>query len=443
MAYTQMLRIDRIGPDELDLLLARGFFRMHQGVFTCTFLSDEDGLHSVVWTRRPLQGAPLPASARRRLRRVQQRMRVVVQPCRLDAEREELYSRYFQHVGGNRSETLRGVLFGDEAVEAASARARARAEAGEQDARLDDMIDALLEEMAEDQRVADPRAPIPAASADEDDADEPSGPRPRALRLDLDEAVFDLPTAPTRARAARAAGRLPGDRFDSWEVTIRDGGRLVGYSIFDIGHDSMESIIGVYDPDYARFGLGAVTMLVEIEWGAAAGFQWHYAGYIVPGVQAFEYKRDVGYLQFWDTEAELWRPISALEPSDLAGPRIERALAVAGEALRAAGYPTERVLNSPYRVVQLNNGAHQFIGEPYLLRWGGAGGGLQRVITYDLYTHRYQVDLCLPSRDLSQVLPHAEVQGQACQTRLLHRLKRVGATADPHQLAALLEASLR
>ena len=442
MAYTQMLRIDRIGPDELDLLLARGFFRMHQGVFTCTFLNDEDGLHSVVWTRRPLQGAPLPASARRRLRRVQQRMTVAIAPCRLDAEREELYSRYFQHVGGNRSETLRGVLFGDEAVEAATQRARARA--GEQDAALDDMIDALLEEMADEQRAVDPEAQPPArAEGRRGPARTVGSTPPHLAALEQDEAAFDAPTAPTGARAARAAGRLPGDRFDSWEVTIRDHGRLVGYSIFDIGHDSMESIIGVYDPDYARFGLGAVTMLVEIEWGAAAGFLWHYAGYIVPGVDAFEYKRDVGHLEFWDTEAELWRPIAALDPGVLAGPRIERALEVAGEALRAAGYPTERVLNAPYRVVQLNNGAHQFIGEPYLLRWGGAGGGLQRVITFDLYTLRYQVDLCLPSRDLSQVLPHLEVQGQSCQTRLLHRLKRVGTTEDPHQLAALLESSLR
>lgn len=417
MAYTQMLRIDRIGPDELDLLLARGFFRMHQGVFTCTFLNDEDGLHSVVWTRRPLQGVPLPVQAQRRLRKVRSAFTIEVGPCRLDAEREGLYSRYFEHKGGNRSETLRGVLFGDEAVDAAEARVAARRGAEDDAPPLDDVIDALLDELASQ----GPHSPTPGA---QDEGEEPTD---------------DLPTTPTGARAFRAGGRLPGDRFDTWEVSIRDGGRLVGYSIFDIGRDSIESIVGIYDPDYRRHGLGVATLFAEIDWGAAAGFSWHYAGYIVPGVDAFEYKRDVGHLEFWDAEAELWRPIAALDEAALPGRRIEAAIDAAESALLQAGYLTERLLNSTYRVVQLNNGAHQFIGEPWLLRWGS--GGVQRIITYDLHTRRYHLDLCVPTRDLSHVLPTPEQRSHPCMTRLLHRIKRIGSTSRPAELARLLEAS--
>ena len=466
MAYTQMIRLEKLLPDELDLLLARGFFRMHQGVFTCTFLSDEEGLHTVVWTRRALQDAPLPAHAQRRLRKIKRELDIDIGPCMLDAEREDLYRRYFAHVGGNRSSSLRGVLFGDGEPEddegtdtdAPDAGPDAPPEAPDDHAleRMIDDISGLLDrEPAEAAATGPERRPGPAQPlahrrrahdvieadeapidlwADEDVEDEPteqSGPHGSAL---------GRPSAQGRP-TAHGRPRLSGDRFDSWEVCVRHEGRLIGYSVFDLGRDSMESIIGIYDPDYARYGVGIGTMLLEVEWGADRGFLYHYAGYVVPGVQSFEYKRAVGHLEHWDPELERWRPIEELEPDRLLGPRIQRALNLASEALARGRFHLELVVNAPYRIVQLNGGAHQFLGEPWYLRWGPPGS-LQRVVTYDPFLGRYALDLCLPSRDLGHVLPSLELSKVACTTRLLHRLKRVGTVEQPSALLALFERSL-
>lgn len=426
MAYTQMIRLDKLLPDELDLLLARGFFRMHQGVFTCSFLSDEAGLHTVVWTRRLLQGAPLPAAGLRRLRKLRRELEVEISPCTLDDEREDLYRRYFEHVGGNRSPTLRGVLFGDGEPEEPPDDGPP-VEAGEADDDDDDPLERMIGGFT---GLLDRRFELGEGSglgAEEDTDDEPTEPAP--------------PGPPLRGRPwAGSRPRLPNDRFDSWEVCVRRAGQLVGYSVFDLGRDSMESIIGIYDPEVARFGVGISTMLLEVEWGAAHGFRYHYAGYLVPGVQSFEYKRAVGHLEHWDPERERWRPIEELDPDRLLGPRIQRALGLASEALSRGRYQAELVVNAPYRIVQLNGGAHQFVGEPWYLRWGPPGS-LQRVVTYDPFLGRYAVDLCLPSRDLGHVLPSVELTRVLCSTRLLHRLKRVGTVEQPAGLLSLFERS--
>ncbi len=288
MAYTRLFRIERLQPDELDLLLARGFFRMHQNIFTCMFLSNEQGMHSVVWTRRALPGPPFRSSARKRLSRIKARFAVSVQPARLDEEREELYARYLEHVGGVRSESLHAIVFGEEA----------------------------------------PPPPLPTSSEEA-----------RRVRDQCDRG-------------------LGGDRFDTWEVTIRDGGRLVAHSLFDLGRDSIESIVCSWDQDYARFGLGVGTLLTEVEWGGEQGFSWHYSGYLVPGVSAFEYKREVGALEAWEPTDELWIPLEELDLGRLPGARIQAALERARKAL-APFFDCEMVINLSYRAVHLNHHVNQ------------------------------------------------------------------------------------
>ena len=450
MAYTQMIRMDRLLPDELDLLLARGFFRMHQGVFTCTFLSNETGLHTVVWTRRALRDAPLPSKARRRLNRIRRELDVEIGPCLLDEEREDLYQRYFEHVGGNRSPSLRGVLFGDNEPDPPEPTGPEDLDDDVLENMIDEFMDRIDDELLEPSRpapIGHARARLDPDDDHHDDDDDADGAPTLMAEEDVDDEPTD-PTEPTRpaphahARSPRHAhARLAGDRFDSWEVTVRREGRLIGYSVFDIGRDSIESNVGIYDPDYAHYGVGLGTMMLEIEWGIAHGFSYHYAGYVVPGVSSFEYKRDVGHLEHWCPDQERWRPIDELEPATLIGPRILAALTAAREALGRGRFHMELLVNAPYRIVQLNHGAHQFIGEPWYLRWGPPGS-LQRVVTFDPYTRRYALDLCLPSRDLGEVLPSLELRAVPSTTRLLHRLKRVGVVEQPGALLSLFERSL-
>lgn len=68
-------------------------------------------------------------------------------------------------------------------------------------------------------------------------------------------------------------------------------------SYFDVGRESLASLLGLYDPAYARFGLGIYTMLEEIEFARARELRFFYPGYVVPGLRSFEYKLELGPVQ--------------------------------------------------------------------------------------------------------------------------------------------------
>ncbi len=102
--------------------------------------------------------------------------------------------------------------------------------------------------------------------------------------------------------------------FDTYEVCVYDGEKLVAVSFFDVGNYSLASILGLYDPDYQKYSLGTYTLLLEIEFAQKHGFKFYYPGYVVLGENgySFAYKLRLANLQFRDSEGK-WCPISEIE----------------------------------------------------------------------------------------------------------------------------------
>ncbi len=88
--------------------------------------------------------------------------------------------------------------------------------------------------------------------------------------------------------------------FDTREVSLSLDGRLVAFSWFDLGEDSSQSLMGVYEPSLSSHSLGFTTMLLEIEYSMQRGLRWFYPGYVLPGEPAMDYKLRVGDVQFRD-----------------------------------------------------------------------------------------------------------------------------------------------
>ena len=105
--------------------------------------------------------------------------------------------------------------------------------------------------------------------------------------------------------------------FDTLQVSVFDGDRLVAFSYFDRGESALQSVCGYYDPAYDRYSLGLYTMAIEIEEAKRWGMDYHYAGYIVPGNDTFEYKRRVGNLEAFDDAARSWYPIAEMDADEL------------------------------------------------------------------------------------------------------------------------------
>lgn len=341
----QLIRPDSLPPDALDALLASGWYRMRQSVFTCRYLLGPRGLHSAVWTRLPLRGYRFRASHRRRLKHLHQRFRVEIVDQGPDGEHEELYERYVAHVQGERPESLRETLF--------------------------------------------------------------------------DEDGQGLPLFRTR------------------QVSVRDEvGRLVACSFFDEGRESLQSVVGIYDPAHARHGLGMATMLEEIRYGLSGGFRFHYAGYVVPGVPSFDYKREVGELQYYDADRHHWRALSELDEEALVSVRLQKGLQVASALLAQAGIPHRLRSYPPYRVVFANELQHRCVSAPLFLECGRAGDdNVSLVLSFDPVSGTYCLDACQRGRDLTELMgesprPESGLKADLC---LLVRLDRAGSTESAEQ----------
>ncbi|WP_306644054.1 GNAT family N-acetyltransferase [Sanyastnella coralliicola] len=88
--------------------------------------------------------------------------------------------------------------------------------------------------------------------------------------------------------------------FDTREICVYDGDKLIAVSFFDFGKNSMASLLGLYDEDYNSFSLGYYTMLKEIEIASKLGFKWYYPGYVLDQPSQFNYKLRLGEFEYYN-----------------------------------------------------------------------------------------------------------------------------------------------
>ncbi len=126
--------------------------------------------------------------------------------------------------------------------------------------------------------------------------------------------------------------------FDTREVCVYDGDRLVAVSYFDMGERSMASLIGLQHPDYRKFGLGIYTMLKEIEFGCSAGFKWYYPGYVLDLPSDFDYKLSLGEFEYY-TPTKRWGSYRNFDPSGTTGFKVRKSMQELKSGLNACGIP--------------------------------------------------------------------------------------------------------
>lgn len=113
--------------------------------------------------------------------------------------------------------------------------------------------------------------------------------------------------------------------FDSKEINIYAGNKLVAFSFFDIGKKSIASILGVFDQEYEKYSLGTYSMLLEIKWAQDNGFEYYYPGYILDKSKDFDYKLRLGNMEFKLGEDQ-WDDIQKIDKNKFAGTALENEL---------------------------------------------------------------------------------------------------------------------
>ncbi|MBN2544411.1 MAG: hypothetical protein JXB50_01355 [Spirochaetes bacterium] len=90
--------------------------------------------------------------------------------------------------------------------------------------------------------------------------------------------------------------------FNTYEIDVYDNDRLIAFSFFDAGRQSIASLIAVYDPSYKKYSLGTYTILKEIEFCKDNNINYYYPGYILNNNQIFDYKLRIGPCEYLDED---------------------------------------------------------------------------------------------------------------------------------------------
>jgi arginyl-tRNA--protein-N-Asp/Glu arginylyltransferase len=98
-------------PSELDHYLSMGWFRMGQSIFTTNFLNFKSRFYSAIWLRMALHEFS-PDKAQGRLKKMNEKFRVEINPASVTLEKELLFARYKNNVSFEASASLNQLLYG-------------------------------------------------------------------------------------------------------------------------------------------------------------------------------------------------------------------------------------------------------------------------------------------------------------------------------------------
>lgn len=189
-------------------------------------------------------------------------------------------------------------------------------------------------------------------------------------------------------------GKAPGI-FDTRLLELREEGVLVAFSLFDLGVDSVQSVAGVFDPVHARQSLGITTMLLEVLHAQELGMRFHYAGYVLPGEPAMDYKLRVPQLEWWEPEGEHWRPIAELQDYSLPDARLREALGRAETAATARGIVTRMMPNPRFDLGAWNPALSSCLAHPLALACRTSPREVL-VVGFHLEQRAYELLRCTP-----------------------------------------------
>lgn len=115
------------------------------------------------------------------------------------------------------------------------------------------------------------------------------------------------------------SGRSPYKLYNTYEVNVHDGDKLIASGFFDLGKNASAGISSFYDPDYKKYSLGRYLIYQKVNFCQQYGMRYFYPGYFVPGYSFFDYKLSIGKpaLEYLDLSTGGWCPIETFRENDV------------------------------------------------------------------------------------------------------------------------------
>ena len=103
-----------------------------------------------------------------------------------------------------------------------------------------------------------------------------------------------------------------GQPCECQQFSVRSGSRLLAASYLALGKRACSSIYAVFDPEFSKRRLGVFTMLAELEYAKALGYEHFYSGYATVESSCYDYKKEFQALHYYGWEGR-WAPIGELK----------------------------------------------------------------------------------------------------------------------------------
>jgi len=242
---------------------------------------------------------------------------------------------------------------------------------------------------------------------------------------------------------------LDGEDFNIYqtqEVRVYDGDRLIALSYFDLGEHSSASITGIYDPDYDKYSLGFYTMLEEIRYSQEAGLLYYYPGYVVPGYPRFSYKLRIGEVEYYSLAHQAWRSYEELSSPQVPIQLMERKLGEMAQYLKHEGVAAE-LLYYPLFEANLFGFWHApYFDYPMFLLCSQRKNKRKFLcVVYDPRSGQYELLVCALFDDLQLYFNHsytASFDKRFNFVELLVVESSLRSSTEPQEIMELLKAGL-
>ncbi|MDR9488676.1 hypothetical protein [Salibacter sp.] len=229
--------------------------------------------------------------------------------------------------------------------------------------------------------------------------------------------------------------------FNTWEVEVYDGEKLIAYSLFDLGEESVASLIGIYDNDYSQYSLGTFTMIAEVEFAKKHGFTYYYPGYILDNSTEFDYKLRLGEMEYLNHQ-NVWRPLSELDKLKFPASKINAKMHELERALTDKKIPHIQRLNPFYTLGYIEPYTKTFTKSTVVFLIPGSIPGFFLMAEYHFEKKQFTAHIVResPLKDSlldMQITPEL-LDENTYLTQLYQFEQNLGSTPDARQMAQML-----
>ncbi|AYB29601.1 GNAT family N-acetyltransferase [Chryseolinea soli] len=222
--------------------------------------------------------------------------------------------------------------------------------------------------------------------------------------------------------------------YNTYEITVHDGEKLIAVGFFDLGLHSAMGITSVYDPEYKKYSLGKYLIYRKMDFCKMQGLRYFYPGYFVPGYAYFDYKLTIGRtaLQFLKLTTQQWVPIAQFNDDDVPYQVMFNKL----ESLKAL-LPAGQILKYEYFDANLVPDLKDFelFDFPLLLQYSDPSeNGILQTVTFDVRDGEFHMLLCSPAFTPKEPTSDPDFYSR----HLLLVEQELFSTPSPHDMAEVI-----